>query len=203
MPHQCLKCGKIFEEGSAQLLKGCTECGGNRFFFTKEPLDERPGMRFVKSRLGDYAALRALGAEDLDIEPFRGTDIPQQEALAAQELARDLGLERAGVQEVSRASSDLADILARARQQDLQRKQIRAGETTRLAGLESQRENILTRLQAAKDTALMQAAARGSDEQREIRNQVAGLTKAADLGLIDKNKARERLSELLFNARGK
>ena len=40
MPHQCLKCGKIFEEGSSQLLKGCTECGGNRFFFTKEPLDE-------------------------------------------------------------------------------------------------------------------------------------------------------------------
>ena len=41
MPHQCLKCGLVFEEGSAQLLKGCPECGGNRFFFTKEPLDEK------------------------------------------------------------------------------------------------------------------------------------------------------------------
>ena len=40
MPHQCLKCGRIFEEGSSQLLKGCPDCGGNRFFFTKEPLDE-------------------------------------------------------------------------------------------------------------------------------------------------------------------
>ncbi|UCD14069.1 MAG: hypothetical protein JSW60_01240 [Thermoplasmatales archaeon] len=40
MPHQCLKCGRIFEEGSSQLLKGCPECGGNRFFFTKQPLDE-------------------------------------------------------------------------------------------------------------------------------------------------------------------
>ena len=40
MPHQCLKCGKIFEEGSAQLLKGCQDCGGNRFFFTKKPLNE-------------------------------------------------------------------------------------------------------------------------------------------------------------------
>ena len=40
MPHQCLKCGKIFEEGSAQLLKGCPDCSGNRFFFTKEPLNE-------------------------------------------------------------------------------------------------------------------------------------------------------------------
>jgi predicted nucleic acid-binding Zn-ribbon protein len=41
MPHQCLKCGRIFEEGSQQLLKGCPDCGGNRFFFTKEPLDQR------------------------------------------------------------------------------------------------------------------------------------------------------------------
>lgn len=40
MPHQCLKCGKVFDEGSSQLLKGCENCGGNRFFFTKEPLNE-------------------------------------------------------------------------------------------------------------------------------------------------------------------
>ena len=40
MPHQCLKCGLIFEEGSSQLLRGCPDCGGNRFFFTKQPLDE-------------------------------------------------------------------------------------------------------------------------------------------------------------------
>jgi len=41
MPHQCLKCGRIFEEGSSQLLKGCPDCGGNRFFYTKEPLNEK------------------------------------------------------------------------------------------------------------------------------------------------------------------
>ncbi len=40
MPHQCLKCGLVFEEGSSQLLKGCPECGGNRFFYTKEPLSQ-------------------------------------------------------------------------------------------------------------------------------------------------------------------
>jgi len=40
MPHQCLKCGRIFKEGSSQLLRGCPDCGGNRFFFTKKPLDE-------------------------------------------------------------------------------------------------------------------------------------------------------------------
>jgi len=48
MPHQCLKCGKIFEQGSSQLLKGCPECGGNRFFFTKEPLDEKQRQKITE-----------------------------------------------------------------------------------------------------------------------------------------------------------
>jgi predicted nucleic acid-binding Zn-ribbon protein len=38
MPHQCLQCGHVFEDGSSQMLKGCPGCGGNRFFFTKHPL---------------------------------------------------------------------------------------------------------------------------------------------------------------------
>ena len=40
MPHQCLKCGTIYKDGSSQLLKGCSDCGGNRFFYTKTPLSE-------------------------------------------------------------------------------------------------------------------------------------------------------------------
>jgi predicted nucleic acid-binding Zn-ribbon protein len=41
MPHQCLKCGKVFKDGSPQLLRGCPDCGGNRFFYTKTPLSEQ------------------------------------------------------------------------------------------------------------------------------------------------------------------
>ena len=48
MPHQCLKCGKTFEEGSSQLLKGCPECGGNRFFFTKQPLNKEERTNKMK-----------------------------------------------------------------------------------------------------------------------------------------------------------
>jgi len=40
MPHQCLQCGKLFGDGSTELLKGCTGCGGTRFFFTREALDD-------------------------------------------------------------------------------------------------------------------------------------------------------------------
>jgi predicted nucleic acid-binding Zn-ribbon protein len=69
MPHQCLKCGKIFKEGSSQLLKGCPDCGGNRFFFTKKPLDQkerdeitREVGRDINTRLVDL-----LGGENSDI----------------------------------------------------------------------------------------------------------------------------------------
>jgi predicted nucleic acid-binding Zn-ribbon protein len=48
MPHQCLKCGHVFEEGSSQLLKGCPRCGGNRFFFTKEPIGDEERNAIVE-----------------------------------------------------------------------------------------------------------------------------------------------------------
>lgn len=35
MPHQCVRCGTLYVDGSNQLLKGC-ECGGKFFFFVKQ-----------------------------------------------------------------------------------------------------------------------------------------------------------------------
>ena len=35
MPHQCVRCSKLFEDGSAHILKGCT-CGAKLFFFIKK-----------------------------------------------------------------------------------------------------------------------------------------------------------------------
>lgn len=51
MSHQCLKCGITFEEGSPQLLKGCPKCGGNRFFYTKMPLDEQEREK-IRNQIG-------------------------------------------------------------------------------------------------------------------------------------------------------
>ena len=40
MPHRCVNCGAVYEDGSATLLKGCS-CGGHFFFFfKKEHLEE-------------------------------------------------------------------------------------------------------------------------------------------------------------------
>ena len=36
MPHQCVKCATIFEDGANDILKGCATCGGKFFFFVKK-----------------------------------------------------------------------------------------------------------------------------------------------------------------------
>ena len=40
MPHQCIRCGKEYPEGSDAVLKGCT-CGARFFFFSKEKFPEK------------------------------------------------------------------------------------------------------------------------------------------------------------------
>lgn len=35
MPHQCVRCNKLYEDGDSVILKGCP-CGGRLFFFLKE-----------------------------------------------------------------------------------------------------------------------------------------------------------------------
>ena len=35
MPHQCVRCGKLYEDGSKELLSGCN-CGSKFFFFIKK-----------------------------------------------------------------------------------------------------------------------------------------------------------------------
>ncbi|MBR9692837.1 hypothetical protein GOV07_02785 [Candidatus Woesearchaeota archaeon] len=36
MPHQCVKCGEFYEDGSDDILKGCSGCGGKLFFYVKK-----------------------------------------------------------------------------------------------------------------------------------------------------------------------
>lgn len=35
MPHQCVRCGAMYEDGSQELIKGCA-CGAKFFFFMKK-----------------------------------------------------------------------------------------------------------------------------------------------------------------------
>jgi len=41
MPHQCVRCGKLYEDGAGEILTGCS-CGGRLFFYiNKKKLEEQ------------------------------------------------------------------------------------------------------------------------------------------------------------------
>jgi predicted nucleic acid-binding Zn-ribbon protein len=43
MVHTCAKCGKVYPDSSAEILTGCSQCGGKKFYF------ERPGAKKKKT----------------------------------------------------------------------------------------------------------------------------------------------------------
>ncbi len=40
MPHQCVRCGTFYDDGAAEILKGC-KCSGRLFFFIKKEKFEK------------------------------------------------------------------------------------------------------------------------------------------------------------------
>ena len=36
MPHKCTKCGREFQDGSTEILKGCPSCGSKKFLYVRE-----------------------------------------------------------------------------------------------------------------------------------------------------------------------
>ncbi|MBN1502259.1 hypothetical protein JW930_01840 [Candidatus Woesearchaeota archaeon] len=50
MPHQCVRCGTFYDDGSKDILKGC-ECGGKLFFFvSKDKLEQIKEVAYKLSR---------------------------------------------------------------------------------------------------------------------------------------------------------
>lgn len=44
MPHQCVRCGTMYDDGASEILKGC-QCGSKLFYFIrKEKLEEVKNM---------------------------------------------------------------------------------------------------------------------------------------------------------------
>lgn len=36
MPHQCVRCGTLYDDGDSAILKGCPKCGGKLFFYIRK-----------------------------------------------------------------------------------------------------------------------------------------------------------------------
>jgi len=50
MPHQCLKCDKIFDNTSDVIIKGCTECGNKLFLYVKSLPEEEKNIEITKEQ---------------------------------------------------------------------------------------------------------------------------------------------------------
>ena len=35
MPHKCIKCERVFQDGDPVILSGCPDCGGNKFLYIR------------------------------------------------------------------------------------------------------------------------------------------------------------------------
>jgi len=41
MPHSCVHCSQLYDDGSEEVLKGCSKCGGKFFFYISRERYER------------------------------------------------------------------------------------------------------------------------------------------------------------------
>jgi predicted nucleic acid-binding Zn-ribbon protein len=49
MPHECTNCGRVFADGSKEMLSGCPDCGGNKFQFRPAAATESSGTEATAS----------------------------------------------------------------------------------------------------------------------------------------------------------
>lgn len=76
MPHQCVRCGKLYDDGASELLEGCS-CGSNFFFYMKK----KESFREIKltdeeKKEVEHDVLEIVGYEEekpiiLDLENIR------------------------------------------------------------------------------------------------------------------------------------
>ncbi|MBI4140571.1 hypothetical protein HY485_01905 [Candidatus Woesearchaeota archaeon] len=82
MPHQCIRCNKLYEDGATEILKGCS-CGARLFFFIKKEKLEQ-SRKEIQLTLNEVDKLRVeqdvltmIGAQEqttpvvLDFESVR------------------------------------------------------------------------------------------------------------------------------------
>jgi uncharacterized protein len=85
MPHQCVKCSKIIDVGSKELIEGCDSCGGKFFFYIRdeqlEKVKESPPLQVPDEEKEviekDIREMAGITDEDqpviLDLESVRAT----------------------------------------------------------------------------------------------------------------------------------
>ena len=74
MPHKCTKCGREYEDGSTEILKGCGSCGGKKFLYVRQEeihrdmLEEKSAEEIVTGK--EEEILEVKTAPDKGVEMY-------------------------------------------------------------------------------------------------------------------------------------
>jgi len=98
MPHQCLKCGKIYKD-SKYVLEGCPNCGGKSFYYTKKPLDEEKRKKILKEI--EEETIKGERIEDIIKEIKRKKEEAIREAEKSKERVESISVKEIGEYEIN------------------------------------------------------------------------------------------------------
>jgi uncharacterized protein len=62
MPHQCVRCSKIIETGSKEILEGCSSCSGKFFFYIRE--DQLP--KIIESKIAPLPEFNEIDIQQVE-----------------------------------------------------------------------------------------------------------------------------------------
>jgi predicted nucleic acid-binding Zn-ribbon protein len=89
MPHQCTDCGRVFADGSTEMLSGCPDCGGTTFQYRPEGADDAPDPPEEPPEPPDPAVegsvARTVGNAATAVRDFVGNSPPEGSADPATE----------------------------------------------------------------------------------------------------------------------
>lgn len=75
MPHQCVRCSRLYDDGSEAILKGCG-CGARMFFFIKKERLEK-----AKETLEAIKNLTPVEKKEMEQEVYELTDMKPERDL--------------------------------------------------------------------------------------------------------------------------
>lgn len=72
MPHQCVRCGELFDDGSSQILTGCN-CGAKLFFYVRKESLEK--AKEIQEKLSE-SDRKQVEKDVLDMVDVKDDDSP-------------------------------------------------------------------------------------------------------------------------------
>jgi len=73
MPHKCTKCGREFEDGSTEILRGCPSCSGKKFLYVRESerhadvLEEKPIEQIAQEKGRGVLEVRTPATKEVEL----------------------------------------------------------------------------------------------------------------------------------------